>query len=155
MSLNSIPERYRQAVIPHIMVDGASAAIEFYKKAFGAAEVFRISQPNGQIVHAEILIGGSIIMVGDGGGVFGTPHSLGGTPIGLHMYIEDVDALFAQATGAGAKMIEPVQDMSYGDRMGILEDPFGHVWVLLTHKEDLSPEEIKRRGEAMFDQGSA
>ena len=155
MSINSIPDRYRRSVIPHIMIDGASAAIEFYKQAFGATEVFRISQPDGQIVHAEILIGESVIMVGDGGGVFGNPHSLGGSAVGLHVYVEDVDARFAQAVSAGAKAIEPVQDMFYGDRMGMLEDPFGHIWVLLTHKEDLTPDEIKNRGEAMLKKGSA
>ena len=154
MTLKSIPDRYHYSVIPHIFIKGASAAIEFYKQAFGATEVFRISQPNGEIVHAEILIGGSIIMVGDADGVFSDPHSLSGSPVGLHVYVEDVDAQFIQAVSAGAKAIEPVKEMFYGDRMGMLEDPFGHIWVLLTHKENLSPEEIKNRGEAMLKKGS-
>lgn len=152
MSVNSMPERYRHSVVPHIMINGASAAMEFYKHTFGAIEIFRISQPNGQIFHAEIRIGDSINMLGDADGAFHDPHSLGGSPVGLHVYVEDVDTQFAQAVGAGAKAIQPVQDMFYGDRMGMLEDPFGHIWVLLTHNEELSPKEIKERGEAMLKQ---
>jgi len=93
MTIKSIPDRYQYSVIPHIFINGASAAIDFYKQAFFAIEVFRISQPNGQIVHAEIQIGGSIIMVGDVEGVFSDPHSLSGSPVGLHVYVEDVVTL--------------------------------------------------------------
>ncbi len=153
MTVQSIPDRYLHSVIPHVMIEGASTAIEFYTQALGAIELFRISQPNGRIVHAEISIGGSIFMVGDAEGSFHDPQSLGGTPVGLHVYVENADALFAQAVGAGAKAIQPVQAMFYGDRMGMLEDPFGHIWVLLTHVEDIAPEEITRRGEAMFERG--
>jgi PhnB protein len=145
-----IPKRYQFSVIPHIFIDGASAAVSFYERAFGATEIFRVSRPDGKIVHAEIQIGESIIMVGDADGLFHDPRSLKGVSVGLHLYTEDVDALFARAVGAGAKAIEAVQDMFYGDRMGMLEDPFGHIWVFLTHKEDVAPEQIKLRGEALF-----
>jgi PhnB protein len=151
--LKQIPDRYYHSVIPHIFVNGASAAIEFYKQALGATEIFRISQPNGQIVHAEIKIGDSIIMLGDAEGIFCAPQSIGGSTVGLHVYIDNLDAQFTQAVNVGAKEIQPVQDMFYGDRMAMLEDPFGHIWVLLTHQEDLTLEEIKRRGEAMLQAG--
>lgn len=150
MPAKPAPVRYQHSVVPHVMIKGASAAIEFYKRAFDATEIFRISQPNGQIAHAEIVVSGSIIMVGDAEGTFHDPLSLGGPSVGLHVYVENVDILFAQAISAGAAAIQPVQHMFYGDRMGMLEDPFGHIWVLLTHEEDITPEEIKRRGEAMF-----
>ena len=150
MTVKKIPDRYYQSVIPHIMIKEASAAIEFYRQAFGATEIFRISKPNGKIVHAEIQIEDSIIMVGDAESPFQDPKSLGGLTVGLHIYIEEVDARSAQAVSVGAKEIQPVQDMFYGDRMAMLEDPFGYIWVFLTHKEDLTPEEIKKRGEAMF-----
>ncbi|WP_219975809.1 VOC family protein [Rubrobacter xylanophilus] len=132
------------------MIDGASEAIRFYEQAFGASEIFRVSQPDGKILHAEIKVGDSVVMLGDTDEAFGAPTSLGGTTVGLHVYVEDVDSCFARAVGAGARALQPVGDMFYGDRMGMLEDPFGHIWVLLTHKEELSPEEIKTRGEAMF-----
>jgi len=148
--MESIPDRYRYSVIPHVMVDGASAAIEFYSEGFGATELFRVSSPDGLIVHAEITIGGSLVMVGDADGPFQDPRSLGGLSVGLHVYVNDVDALVARAVAAGATLREPVQDMFYGDRMGMVTDPFGHLWVLLTHKEDLPPEEIQRRGEALL-----
>jgi PhnB protein len=147
-----LPHRYIHSVIPHIMIKGASTAIEFYKRAFDAVEIFRIAKPDGKIIHAEITIGDSIIMVGDAEGIFHDPQSLGGSSVGLHIYIDKVDDYFAQAVHAGAEPLQPVQDMFYGDRMGILKDPFGHIWVLLTHKEDVTPEEIKRRGEAMLGQ---
>jgi PhnB protein len=150
MTARQIPDRYRQSVIPHIMIKGASAAIEFYTRAFGATELVRIAKPNGHIVHAEIKIDDSIIMVGDAERPFHDPNSLGGSSVGLHIYVKNVDALSAQATSAGAKEIQPVQDMFYGDRMAMLEDPFGHIWVLLTHLEDIAPEEIKKRGEAIL-----
>lgn len=153
MTEKKIPDRYQFAIIPHIFIKGASAAVAFYEKAFDAEEIFRVSKPNGLIVHGEIKIGESVIMVGDAEGLFHDPRSLGGISAGLHVYVDDVDALFARAVGAGAKEIEPVQDMFYGDRMGMLQDPFGHIWVLLTHNEDLVPEGIKKRGEALFKQG--
>jgi PhnB protein len=150
VTAKKIPDRYQFAVVPHIFINGASGAIKFYKQAFDADELFRVSKPDGKIVHAEIKIGDSAIMVGDADGVFRDPRALSGVSVGLHLYTDDVDALFARALGAGARQIQPVQDMFYGDRMGMLEDPYGHVWVFLTHKEDVAPDEIKRRGEAMF-----
>lgn len=150
MTVTKIPDRYKFAIIPHIFIKGAAAAIDFYEQAFDAREIFRVSKPDGKIVHAEIKIGESVIMVGDAEGVFRAPQSLGGISVGLHVYVDSVDVLFARAVDAGAKIVEPIQDMFYGDRMGMLEDPFGHVWVLLTHNDDLAPEEIKKRGEALL-----
>jgi uncharacterized glyoxalase superfamily protein PhnB/ketosteroid isomerase-like protein len=146
----SIPSRYRYSVIPHVMIDGAAAAIEFYAKAFDAVELFRIARPDGRIVHAEITIGDSLVMVGDADAPFKDPRALGGLSVGLHFYVDNVDARLAQAVDAGAVLVQPGQDMFYGDRMGMVTDPFGHLWVLLTHQEDLHPEEIKRRGEAQL-----
>ena len=150
MTEKPIPDRYRFSVIPHIFIDGASKAIEFYKAAFGATEIFRVAKPDGKIVHAEIRIGRSVVMVGDAEGAFADPRSLGGVSVGLHVYVDDVDARFARAVSAGATAIQPVQGMFYGDRTGMLRDPFGHIWVLLTHNEDMAPEDIKRHGEAML-----
>lgn len=151
MSVETIPDRYRYSVVPHVMVDGASDAIAFYERAFGAAELFRIASPDGTVIHAEITIGESLLMVGDAGGPFGAPDSLGGSSVGLHVYVEDVDALFAQALKAGAEEIQPAQDMFYGDRTAMLKDPYGHVWVLITHLEDLTPDEIVERAQKMFE----
>lgn len=138
------------------MIKGASEAIEFYKRAFGATEIFRLSHPNGQIGHAEIKIGDSPIMLADSceQGEFHPPESLGGSSVALHVYVEDVDALFNQAVSAGAKAVRPVFDQFYGDRTGMLQDPFGHIWFLATHKKDITPEEIHRRAGALFQQGN-
>ncbi|MGH8479780.1 MAG: VOC family protein [Gammaproteobacteria bacterium] len=154
MTVRPTPDGYH-SVTPYLSIKGASEAIEFYKRAFGAAELFRLVAPNGEIGHAEIRIGDSHIMLADScdEGAFRSPRSLSGSSVGLHVYVENVDTLFAQAVDAGAKVIRPVQDQFYGDRTGTLEDPFGHVWFLATHKEDLSPEEINRRAEALFKQG--
>ena len=115
-----------------------------------------MAMPSGDIGHAEIMIGNSRIMLADPCEEFNfrSPKVLGGSSVGLHVYVEDVDKLFAQAVAAGAKVVKPVQDQFYGDRGGTLEDPFGHVWFLATHKEDLAPEEINRRAEALFKQGN-
>ena len=154
MAVKPIPDGYH-SVTPYLMIQGASEAIEFYKQAFGATEVFRLAQPNGKIGHAEIRIGDSSIMLADPceEGAFRNPRSLGGSSVGLHVYVEDVDAQFAQALRAGAKPVKPVQDQFYGDRTGTLEDPFGHIWFLATHKEDIAPDEINRRAEALFKKG--
>lgn len=145
------PKRYYQTVIPHLMINGAANAIEFYKKAFGASELFRIAQPDGTIVHAEMKIEESVFMVGDAGGLFSDPLSQKQPSVGLHVYIEDVDTFFAQAVDAGVEVIEPVRDMFYGDRMAMIKDPFGHIWVFLTHIKDMTTEEIKKSGEKMFE----
>lgn len=150
MKTMPIPARYRFGVIPHVFVKGASEAIVFYEKAFGATEIFRVVKPNGQVVHAEVSVGGCLFMVGDADEPFHDPQSLHGTSVGLHVYTDDVHALLARAVTAGAVAIGSTQDMFYGDRMGMLQDPFGHVWVFLTHQVDVGSEEIKRRGEALF-----
>ncbi|SCY02616.1 PhnB protein [Nitrosospira sp. Nl5] len=157
MTIKSVPDGYH-VVTPYLMIKGAAEAIEFYKRAFGATELFKMITPGDRIGHAEIKIGDSRIMLTDDCGTEGTfrnPQSSGGSSVGMHVYVENVDALFAQAIEAGAKAVRPVQDQFYGDRTGTLEDPFGHIWFLATHKEDLSPDEIKQRAEAMFKQGGA
>ncbi len=146
----AIPDRYRYAVIAHIMVDGAAAAIDFYCEALGAKELFRILSPDSKIIHAEIQIEQSVVMVGDAAGPFSAPSTLGGTTTGLHVYVSDVDSLSAQALRAGAVELQPPQDMFYGARQSMLKDPFGHVWILLTAQERLTPEEILQRGKAQF-----
>lgn len=155
MIVKPIPDGYH-SITPYLMIKGASEAIEFYKRAFGATEIFRLSHPNGQIGHAEIKIGDSSVMLADPceQGAFRTPQSLGGSSVALHVYVEDVDAQFAQAVSAGAKAVKPVFDQFYGDRTGTLQDPFGHIWFLATHKEDIALEEINRRAEALFQQSS-
>jgi len=156
MAVESIPAGYR-SVTPYLSIEGAAKAIEFYKRAFGATELFRLDAPNGKIGNAELKIRDTILMLGDPceESTFRSPQSLGGSSVGLHLYVEDVDVQFARAVEAGAKIVQPVEDQFYGDRMGTLEDPFGHVWFLATHKEDLSPEEISKRAETFFKQVGA
>lgn len=141
-----IPEGYH-SVTPYLCIDGAADAIEFYKKAFGAKELLRMPGPDGKIGHAEIQIGDSRVMLADENMEmeFRSPKSLGGTPVSLMIYVEDVDRIFQQAMGAGARVLRPVKDQFYGDRSGNLEDPFGHKWTLSTHVEDLAPNEMEKR----------
>jgi PhnB protein len=144
-----IPEGYHSAT-PYLIVKDAARAIEFYKRAFGATELLRMAAPGGKIGHAEIKIGDSPIMLADevpGMGAL-SPESLGGTPVSILLYVEDVDAVFNQAIAAGAKVQRPVKDQFYGDRTGGVTDPFGHVWYVATHKEDVSPEEMRKRAAA-------
>jgi len=140
-SARPIPDGYHTAT-PYLIVDDAARAIEFYKKAFGAAEKVRIAAPGGRVGHAEIQIGDSPIMLADEHPEIGalSPHRIGGSP---------VSRVVERALAAGAKLLRPVQDQFYGDRSGTLADPAGHTWHVATHKEDLSLEEIKRRGEAL------
>jgi len=144
-----IPEGYHTAT-PYLIIKDAARAIEFYKKAFGATELMRMAQPDGRIGHAEIRIGDSPIMLADEFQEMGhrSPQSLGGSPVSILLYVEDVDALFNQAVSAGAKVQKPVQDQFYGDRIGGVTDPFGHVWYIATHKEEVSPEEMRKRAAA-------
>ena len=144
-----IPEGYHTAT-PYLIVKDAARAIEFYKKAFGATELMRMPGPGGKIGHAEIKIGDSPIMLADEvpGMGFRSPESLGGSPISILLYVEDVDVVFSEALDAGAKVQRPVADQFYGDRTGGVTDPFGHVWYIATHKEDVSPEEMKKRAAA-------
>ena len=156
MTVKAIPEGYH-SVTPYLMIKGATEAIEFYKRAFNATELFRLVTPSGTIGHAEIKIGDSSIMLAEPceQGAARNPEALGGSSVALHVYVEDVDAQYAQAVNAGAKAVKPVEDQFYGDRTGTLEDPFGHIWFFATHKEDVSMEEIKIRAEAMFKQHNA
>lgn len=149
MPVKPIPEGYH-SVTPYLIVRGGAEAIEFYKKAFGANELFRMDAPGGKIGHAEIRIGDSPIMLADEYPDMGYngPQSLGGSPVSLMIYVEDVDAIFNQAVSAGATIKEALQDKFYGDRMGTVVDPYGHIWHVATHKEDVSPEEMERRAKA-------
>ena len=149
IAIKPVPEGYH-TVTPHLAVDDATAAIEFYKRAFGATERSRMPSPDGKIAHAELEIGDSLIMLADPFPQAQTkpPKELGGTTGGVFLYVEDVDAAFQQATDAGATVTMAPEDMFWGDRFGSLMDPFGHHWSLATHKEDLSEEEIAERGQA-------
>ena len=149
MSVKPIPDGY-QAVTPYLIVSGAARALDFYKQVFGATELMRLAGPNG-VAHAEIRIGDSVVMLADESPDMGYkgPVALGGSPVSLMLYVSDVDATFQRAIAAGAVQQRPVQDQFYGDRSGTLEDPFGHVWTVATHSEDVAPEEIDRRLAAM------
>jgi PhnB protein len=151
MRVNAIPARHR-TVTPYLAVKDAVKALEFYKTAFGATESFRLMMPDGRLGHAEIVLGDCVIMLSDEFPEFGgkAPPTLGGSAVSLHLYVDDVDAFFQKAVAAGATERKPVMDQFYGDRSGQLEDPFGHLWLVATHKEDVSPEEMQKRMEAMF-----
>jgi PhnB protein len=148
MAAKPIPEGYH-TVTPYLVVHDAAKALEFYKKAFGATELMRFPGPGGKIMHAEIKIGDSPIMLADECPEMGSrsPRSIGGSSVGLMIYVEDVDAMAGRAVDAGAKVLSPVKDQFYGDRSGTFADPFGHVWTISTHKEDVSSEEMKRRAQ--------
>lgn len=143
--VNPIPPGMR-SVTPHLVCDGAAAAIDFYKKAFGATEVGRMPGPDGRLMHGHIVIGDSAVMLVDENRQFGMlgPKTLKGSPVTIHLYVEDVDAFFAHAVAAGAKATMPPADMFWGDRYGVVEDPFGHHWSIATHKRDVSPAEMQQ-----------
>jgi PhnB protein len=148
-----IPTGYH-AVTPYISVKGASAAIDFYQKAFGAEEIYRLPMPDGRVGHAELQIGDSRLMLADEmpempDAIAQSPRTLGGTTSGFCIYVADVDVQFERAIAAGGKVKRPVTNQFYGDRSGTLEDPFGHVWTIATHVEDVSPDEIKKRMAAL------
>jgi PhnB protein len=149
MAVKTIPEGYH-SVTPYLIISGAGEAIDYYKKAFGATELLRMPAPGGKIGHAEIKIGDSPIMLADEFSEMGykSPKTLGGSPVSLMIYVADVDTVFDQAIATGGKVQRPVKDQFYGDRSGTLEDPFGHVWHVATHKEDVSAEEMERRAKA-------
>ena len=149
MTVKPIPEGYH-SVTPYLIIEGAADAIEFYKQAFGATELFRFPTPDGKIGHAEIKIGDSPVMLADAYPDMGYngPKSLGGSPVSLMIYVEDVDTIFNRAVDAGATVKEALSDKFYGDRLGSLIDPFGHVWHVSTHKEDVSLEEMEERAKA-------
>jgi PhnB protein len=142
----------KQAMSPYIIVRGAPAAIEFYRKAFGAKEVFRLSEPSGKVGHAELEIGGARFMLADEYPDFGalSPVTVGGTPVSIHLYVDDVDRVVATAADAGATVLRALRDEFFGDRTATLTDPFGHRWQLATRIEDVSPEEMQRRMNAAF-----
>lgn len=144
-----IPEGYR-CITPYLIVADAAAAIVFYREAFGASERMRLVAPDGKIGHAELVIGDSLIMLADEHPDRGVraPQAFGGSPVSLHFYVEDVDGMAARATTAGAKQVRAVSDQFYGDRSGTFADPFGHVWHIASHIEDVSPEEVGRRAVA-------
>jgi PhnB protein len=146
MSVKPIPDGYR-TVTPYLVVNNAAGAIDFYKRAFGAQEINKMAGPQGKIAHAELKIGDSIVMLSDEmpGSGMRSPQSLGGTAVGIFLYVKDVDASFKQATSAGAKVEMPLENMFWGDRYGKLADPYGHSWSMATHKEDVAPEEMSRR----------
>ena len=150
MAVKAIPHQYH-SVTPYLVVKGAAAAIDYYKKVFGATERGRMEGPGGTIAHAELTIGDSTIMLADEAPGMGHrgPKAIGGTPVSLVLYVEDVDTVFKRATDAGGKTVRPVENQFYGDRMGTLEDPFGHLWSIATHVEDVSVEEMKRRQQEM------
>jgi PhnB protein len=150
MAVKPIPDGYEGA-IPYLSCRGAARALDFYKQAFGATELSRVAQPDGRVGHAEIKIGRAVIMLADEFPEmnFVGPQALGGSPVGIHVYVEDVDALVRRAVAAGAKLTRPVADQFYGDRSATLEDPFGHRWFFATHIEDVAPEELRRRHAAM------
>ncbi len=149
MTVSPIPEGYH-TLTPYLVVDDAPAAIDFYTRAFGATEQVRMPMPDGKVGHAELRIGDSLVMLSDpmSGAATKAPKELGGTTGSVFMYVEDVDAAFEQAVGAGATVTMALEDMFWGDRFGTLTDPFGHVWSLATHKEDLTEEEMAERGQA-------
>lgn len=151
-----VPEGYRTAT-PYLIVKGAAEAIEFYKRAFGATEMLRMADPQGKVGHAEIKIGDSVIMLADEHPAMGYrgPRSLGGSSVSILLYLEDVDGVFERAVKAGAKAQRPVTNQFYGDRSGTLEDPFGHVWTVATHVEDVAPEEMQRRAQAAMKSAAA
>jgi PhnB protein len=140
------------SVTPYLSLRDAKAAIDFYARAFGAELVLKLDMPDGSIAHAEIRIGDSILMMSEENAEWGnlSPHALGGSPVQLMIYVPDVDAAFARALAAGAEQIRPVEDQFYGDRTGVLKDPYGYQWTLATHIEEVSTEEAQRRMEAMI-----
>jgi uncharacterized glyoxalase superfamily protein PhnB len=151
--VQAIPKGFH-SVTPSLCVAGADRAIDFYKRAFGAEELMRFPTPDGKIMHAEIRIGDSVLMLGDEMPEHGAkgPKSYGGTPIGFFIYRDNVDAAWKQALDAGGKVVMPLADQFWGDRTGCIEDPFGHRWWLAQHVQDLTPEELRQRAEETFSQ---
>jgi len=149
-AVKPVPEGYH-TVTPYLIVNGAARALDFYRKAFGAKEQVRMPGPDGKVMHAEIQIGDSKVMLADEFPQMGakSPQSIGGTPVGICLYVARVDAVYEQAIAAGAKVERPLKDQFYGDRSGTVIDPFGHKWTIATHIEDVSPDEMQKRMAAM------
>jgi PhnB protein len=152
-SVKPIPEGYHN-VTPYLFVRSAASAIEFYKNVFGSTEIVRMAGSNGKIMHAELRIGDSIVMLADENPHTGvmSPQTIGGFSVGLHVYVENVDAVIQKAVENGAKLLRPIKNQFYGDRSGSLLDPFGHMWSVATHVEDVSPEEMRKRMTAAMSQ---
>ncbi|HEV3415259.1 MAG TPA: VOC family protein [Pirellulales bacterium] len=150
MPVKPIPDHYH-SVTPYLIVHDAAAAIDYYKRALGATELMRLPRPDGKVAHAEIKIGDSTIMLADEAPQMGarSPKTIGGSPVSIMLYVENVNDRFPKAIAAGGKEIHPLKDQFYGDRSGTLEDPFGHTWTIGSHVEDVSPEEINKRMAAM------
>jgi PhnB protein len=144
-----VPDDYPQ-VVPYLCVDGGNAAIAFYRTVFGAVERMRMSEPDGRVGHAEVVIGSGMIMLADEFPELGIrgPKTIGGTPITINVYVEDVDKVFARAVDAGATVLRPITDQFYGDRTGQFEDPFGHRWSVASRTENLTPDEMAERAAA-------
>ena len=153
-SVKPIPDGYPQ-LTPYLAVNGAAAAIEFYSKVFGATERMRMPAPEGKVGHAELQIGDSVVMLADEFPEMGNrgPKTIGGSPVTLSVYVEDVDSVFDRALRAGATQIRPLENQFYGDRTGMFEDPFGHRWSIATHVEDVPPDEMERRAAEMMGGG--
>ena len=150
--VSPIPKGYH-SITPYLVIKGASQAIEYYKKAFGATEVVRMNGPDGKVGHAELEIGDSRFMLADENPSMGQGYTsaatIGASPVSLYLYCPDVDNVVQRAVAAGGKILKPVQDQFYGDRSGFIQDPFGHLWGIATHVEDVSPEEMKQRMKKM------
>lgn len=146
MAVRPVPEGH-EAITPYLHVRGAAEAIAFYVKVFGARELYRMAEPGGRIGHAELRFGGGMLMLADEHPEVGalSPESVGGSPLLLVVYVEDVDATVKRALEAGARLARPVEDQFYGDRAGSVTDPFGHVWWIATNREDVPPVELERR----------
>jgi PhnB protein len=146
--VSPIPQGYH-SITPYLVIKGAAQAIDYYKKVFGAAEVVRMDAPGGKVAHAELQIGDSRFMLADEnpsmGAGYASATSIGASPVSLYLYCPDVDNVVQRAVSAGAKLLKPVQDQFYGDRSGFIQDPFGHLWGIATHVEDVSPQEMKER----------
>jgi PhnB protein len=150
-----IPDGYH-TVTPYLFVRSAASAMDFYKSVFGASEIVRMAGSNGKIMHAELRIGDSIVMLADENPPTGvmSPQTVGGFSVGLHVYVENVDAVIQKAVENGAKLLRPIKNQFYGDRSGSLLDPFGHMWSVATHVEDVSPEEMRKRMTAAMSQSA-
>jgi PhnB protein len=155
MPVDPIPAGYA-GVTPYLVVRDAARAIDFYRQAFGATEVLRLTYPDGKVAHAELRVGSGHLMLGEEMAAMGSrgPLAIGDTPVSLLVYVPDVDAAFARALAAGAKVRRPVADQFYGDRSGVLVDPFGHVWSLATHQKDLTGAEMQQAMAAMMASGT-
>ncbi len=151
MVVQPIPEGYH-SITPCLSFVDSAQAIAFYEKAFGAVEKFRFAMPNGKISYAEMIIGDSSVMLGDENPEMGnkSPKTLGGSPMALYLYIKDIDQVVAQAVKEGAVLRQPIENKFYGDRVGVVEDPFGYSWYLATHVEDVSPEEMGKRAQKFY-----